>query len=264
MTELLDETILSLDPSAATASWCADGVSALRSRLRTGGLPYRVVIDHSRTIQATLVDTFDWRVLGSGRIALLLEGEGNGGERWDRPGRRGRRPATEATPPYLSTGSTGSAPGRDGDCCTHHDRTRTHPGTSNRPGSRSRSHAGSAATPAPAPTPITPALPVGDSFLDLSASVAPRVLLRMGGGELALRRGRLVNDSGKTEAIVDEIVVDGMPDHFVENQRSAAIPPAAAAARVPPRYGDSPGNTGRCGWGSRRSRCRCGPPAVRF
>ncbi len=158
MTELLDDPLYTLDPSAETAPWCADSISALRNRLRKGGRPYRVIVDHERRSRVTLVDTFDWRVLDSGRVAVLL--------------------GDELLQPTI----------------LHH--------TYRRDRSREEDESVALEASVPVPAPIAPAAPICDC-------VAPRALLKMGCGEVSFRRGRLVNSAGKTEAILDEIAVDG-------------------------------------------------------
>jgi len=174
MTELLDDPGVSLDPCAETAPWYATGISALRSRLRNGGLPYRVVIDNSRAVRATLVDTFDWRVLDSGRIALLLESGGTGRGGWD--GWDGWDGAEDA--PHLRL--------------LHHTYRRDE---------------GSEVDPTVAAAPNVPMAAVPSE--EIRNCVGPRALLHMGDGKLSFRRARLVNAAGKTEAILDEIAVDG-------------------------------------------------------
>ncbi|MFP4374896.1 MAG: CHAD domain-containing protein [Spirochaetaceae bacterium] len=173
MTELLDDPLYTLDPCAETAQWCAGGISALRSRLRNAGRPYRVVIDHTRKMHATLVDTFDWRVLESGRIALLLESDGNAGPQ-------------EAPPLRL---------------LPHAYRRRE----------------GTGIDPAVAAAAHVPVDTIRTS--EIRSCIGPRALLRMGDGELSFRRARLINANGKTEAIVDEVSIDGTreiggPDHL--------------------------------------------------
>ena len=168
MTELLDDPLYTLDSSAEKAPWCADGIDALQSRLRKGGLPYRIVIDGGRTVHAALVDTFDWRVLDSGRIALLLASGGNG------------RDGADDAPQLKLLRHT------------------------------YRREEGNEIDPAVAAASNAPIGPIPSE--EICNCVGPRALLRMGGGELSFRRARLVNAAGKTEAIVDEIAVDGSRD----------------------------------------------------
>jgi CHAD domain-containing protein len=180
--DLLDESLYSLDPHAETATWRDDGISALRRRIRSAGLPYRIVIDNTRTHAATLVDTFDWRLLAEGKIALLLEDEADRND---------------------PVGSERSVRGSHQLRVVHHSYQRKRRTL----GEVSRGDSAGA----PPPVPINPIAPIGRSPHDICDCTAPRALLQMGGAELSIRRGRLVNRTGKTEAIVDEIGVGGTP-----------------------------------------------------
>jgi CHAD domain-containing protein len=180
--DLLDESLYSLDPHSETATWRDDGISALRRRIRSAGLPYRIVIDNTRTHAATLVDTFDWRLLAEGKIALLLEDEA---DRHD------------------PVGSERSVRGAQQLRVVHHayQRKRRTLGEVFRDDTAG----------APPTVPIKAIETIERSIEDICDCTAPRALLRMGGAELSIRRGRLVNPTGKTEAIVDEIGVGGTP-----------------------------------------------------
>ncbi|MFW5643357.1 MAG: CHAD domain-containing protein [Alkalispirochaeta sp.] len=179
MTELLADPRYTLDHGAASAPWCSDSVSALRNRLRTQDPSYKVVIDHTRTVRATLVDTFDWRVLASGRLAILLEA-----------GRDTRNHAKEG--PRLEMMDYAYQQ-------TRHEK-------------ESAPNGHGVERSLPVPTPIAPEAASQRDVAELSCSVAPRVLLRMGFGEVSFRRGRVLNGTGKTVAILDEVTLDGPGD----------------------------------------------------
>lgn len=89
------------------ATWCRDRVAALRRRLRSASAPYTLAVDASDRVAFTLLDTFDWRVLRRGLVAVAVTGwESEDAARADEealfisaPRRRDPPFATEATVP---------------------------------------------------------------------------------------------------------------------------------------------------------------------